>query len=110
MNTSVIVKAQFEAIHKWENAHGEVAFLADYHRHVFHVTLEVEVRHDDREIEFILLKRALEKYLNHIPKKSTLSCEMMAKGVLQWVSATYGARTCSCSIFEDGENGAKVYS
>ena len=31
----------------------DVSFLADLHRHIFHFRVEMEVFHDDRDVEFI---------------------------------------------------------
>ena len=39
----------------------DVSFLGYPHRHIFHFKVEIEVFHDDRDIEFIQFKRWLEK-------------------------------------------------
>lgn len=107
--TFIIVQARFEAQHRWKKAPVAVKFLRQYHRHEFHIGLRIEVRHDDRELEFILVKRALENRLSRLPKKSDLSCEMIADKLIQWVEDKYGGnREISCEVFEDGENGAVV--
>ncbi len=51
-----------EGIHKYPGAVDlpGVEFLANEHRHIFHFRVELQVWHDDREVEFILFKRELE--------------------------------------------------
>ena len=58
----------------------DVSFLGTPHRHIFHFRVEMEVFHDDRDVEFIQFKRWLESWY----KDGTLSldyksCEMMSK-------------------------------
>ena len=60
---SIFVTFQKEGLHRWPDAINfpGVEFLANEHRHMFHFRVEMEVFHDDREVEFILFKRELEK-------------------------------------------------
>ena len=55
------VTFQKEGLHKWPDAtqHPGIEFLANEHRHMFHFRVDLEVWHDDREVEFILFKREL---------------------------------------------------
>jgi hypothetical protein len=113
--TAIVVRTQFEGLHHWPEAPDEVAFLRSPHRHVFHVQLELHVEHDDRELEFILVRRALDKYLATFTEVSVAgvatrgSCEDIAKLVVDWASEKYGSwRALECTVTEDGENGARV--
>jgi hypothetical protein len=59
------VTFQKEGIHKYPQALTDpklkdVSFLGHPHRHIFHFRVDIEVFHDDRDIEFILFKRELE--------------------------------------------------
>ena len=66
----IFVTFQKEGIHRFPEASknpkfatggwDDVSFLANEHRHIFHFRVELEVFHDDREIEFIQFKRWLE--------------------------------------------------
>ena len=56
----IFVTFQKEGIHKYPDAPAGVEFLKYPHRHMFHFRVEIEVFHDDRDIEFILFKRELE--------------------------------------------------
>lgn len=71
----------FEGKHCWPDAvnHEGVEFLSLKHRHIFHVRVIVSVSHDDRDVEFILMKRYLEKYTRDLPLDlHNSSCEMLA--------------------------------
>lgn len=108
--TKIVVRTTFDRLHRWKNAPEAVSFLRDYHRHVFHIELQIEVFHDDRELEFILVKNALNTYLSTFPERSDLSCEMIAKMIIEWARGVApGMRKISCGVFEDGENGAVVF-
>ena len=62
----IFVTFQKEGIHRYPDAPEGVEFLRHPHRHMFHFRVEIEVFHDDRDIEFILFKRELEAlYSNH---------------------------------------------
>jgi len=103
--TNIIVKLQYEAIHNWPKCDlKEVEFLKYPHRHIFHIKCKMEVKHNDRDVEIIMLKRKIEKYLsiqydnNFGPK----SCEMIAEELCELFNLNY------CSVLEDNENGAEV--
>ena len=102
----IFVTTQFEGIHCYPDAPDEVAFLRSPHRHMFHVKYEVEVFHDDRELEFILVKRALEAYVPILKNLEHKSCEMIARAIMEWSDNKYGIRHVRITVSEDGENGA----
>jgi len=64
----------------------------------------VEVNHDDRDVEFILLKKKINKYIAEYPYKfsGTVSCEMMARALMENFNASF------VEVSEDGENGARL--
>lgn len=103
------VSMQKEFIHQYLDAPEEVLFLRNPHRHILHITVEIEVFHDDRELEFILVKRDLEKFLDsqQLTAVSIRSCEMIGLSILTYVQAKYGAnRDVNIGVSEDGENGS----
>jgi len=109
------VQTTFTGLHHWEDAFDEVAFLQNAHRHEFHVTLKIEQTHDDRDVEYIKLKRALDEFLEDYGEEredgkylADRSCEMMAKDILKWTRTQYGVCDMECEVLEDGENGAVV--
>lgn len=111
--TTVIITLQFEAFHNWQGVkealpnNPEIHFLVDRHRHLFYITLEKNVSHDDRDIEIILFKRKVQDYLNSkygCPGElGSRSCEMLAEELLKNFDCT------TVTVLEDNENGAKVY-
>ncbi len=110
-NKRIWVTFQIEGLHKWPDAveHPGVEFLANEHRHMFHFRVDLQVWHDDREVEFILFKRELEGLYN----KGTLqlnykSCEMMADELAEYVKLQYSGRDFTIEVSEDGENGCVV--
>lgn len=113
----VYVKFQLEGFHCWPEAaevFPEVRFLSSRHRHLFHFKCYAKVTHSDRDIEFILLKRHLEKQLRHkfslidetgVPglEFDRMSCEDIANWILDNNESVY-----KVDVSEDGENGAIV--
>lgn len=109
-STHIIVRGQYEGVHCFPEAPDKVAFLRNPHRHIFHYEVEMEVFHDDRELEFILLKRDVELFVINQQWPERVSCEQMARNIGQWLQMEYGFdRFLAVSVFEDNENGAKVY-
>lgn len=102
----VFCKVFFEATHNWENCDiEEVAYLQNEHRHVFHITAYVEVSHDDRDVEFIVLKHRIEEYLQEFyptNKLGSMSCEMLAAELIEAFNLS------KCIVSEDGENGVEI--
>lgn len=109
----VFVTTQFEGMHRWKDAPEQVDFLRSYHRHMFHVRLEVEVVEEDREIEFILLRRELVGLIETLfsGRKMDESCETIAKKIADFMTREKHMcynRAVKCEVSEDGENGAVV--
>lgn len=108
--TTVWVTFQKEGIHCYPAAAEleGVEFLQHPHRHMFHFRAEVEVFHDDREIEFILLKRELSDRYDESINMNYKSCEMLAQGLLTYLMEKYPKRDITVSVSEDNENGATI--
>lgn len=107
MTYTVFCTTRFEASHSWPAAPDPVAFLRDPHRHEFHVRVEVRVDHDDRDIEFIMLKREVDRFIAEDLGEVNFSCEMYADAIKAHVEDEYG-RPARVEVSEDGENGAIV--
>jgi hypothetical protein len=113
IKTTVIVKLQVEGAHYFAKAKElfpEVGFLADRHRHIFHIKACMEVFHDDRDIEFILFKRGVIDYLHSNYHSITsgmlefdnMSCEAIARELRDYFHCEW------VEVWEDDENGARV--
>ena len=110
MMTSIAIRTQFKGLHKYENAPVEVAYLRDLHRHVFYVEVEMRVETTERDLEFILVRNALDDYLEHKAQfEETFSCERMANEICLFLIKQYGERSMKCCVYEDNENGGCVY-
>lgn len=102
------VTVKMEGYHRWPNAPEEVAFLRNEHRHVFEITVHIDIE-TARQAEFFMVQRQLKLFVEHnclIHRGSTLSCEEIAEYILTNFSISYDVRLVKVS--EDGENYAIV--
>jgi hypothetical protein len=106
-------KIQFEGIHCWPSCpFEEVTFLKDPHRHIFSVIVKKEVKHLDRDTEFIILGRLILNFIkNSYPEYSkaanvinlgSTSCEMLAEKILKQFNLE------EVEVWEDMENCGAV--
>jgi hypothetical protein len=106
------VSIQFEGVHCFPAAAidpklAAVSFISKPHRHIFHITVEIQLFHDDRDIEFILFKRWLKAlYKDNILELDHQSCEMISDNLANKIEETYPGRKLKIHVFEDGENGS----
>lgn len=109
MKTQVWCTTSFIAWHMWLQAPLHVDYLKHLHRHVFHVKATVKVAHDNRDVEFITLKREVDEYISKTQKQwgNTWSCEMAALMIGREL-ANLKYHVVSVEVSEDGENGAIV--
>ena len=121
--TEVYCTLQVEGTHSWPDCpFEEVNYLRVTHRHVFHIKAYKRVYHDDRDVEFIMLKHDISNYIinkyGNVKEDRTtgthtstyrrytlcefgaMSCEMIAKELCDEF------RLSRCEVSEDGENGA----
>jgi hypothetical protein len=107
MSTEVLVRFTREGFHQWADAPPHRAYLAHRHRHLFFVEVMVEVRRDDREIEF----HDLLDYCRSLFPGGDLggaSCEQVARALWEAITQRYPGRRVTVGVFEDGEVGARV--
>ena len=118
MNTFIIINTTFDALHHWPDCpedHSQ-SYLRNPHRHLFYIRMKWPVHHDDRDMEFIELKKRVDRRLlmhyapvisEHIIRSANLkgmSCEMLAAWLLeQFPEASY------CRVMEDNENGSEKF-
>jgi 6-pyruvoyl-tetrahydropterin synthase len=106
-NTYIKIRTEFEGYHFYPGAgkiDSKIKFLENEHRHMFKVEVKISVTHTDRELEFFLVKWALQNFIktgNHNHK----SCEMIATDILEnHLLPTYGERYYEVVVSEDGES------
>ena len=111
MRTKIFIKTSFEACHRWKDAPPAVSFLRNYHRHVFHVKVELQVSHNDRQLEFFMVRRSVDRFLKKIyaGRSFDASCERIATTIFEWLWFTAEVPVLSVEVNEDNENGAVVY-
>lgn len=111
--TLVYAQVKIEGRHFWDSAPVEVIYLRNPHRHIFHIKAAVQVKHDDRDVEFIMLGHRITAWLkmrypiygfgaDDMLDFGESSCEMIARELLDRFDLY------SCEVSEDGENGAIV--
>ena len=116
LQTFIGIRFEVEGFHNYPDAsknHGDlVKFLEQSHRHIFKFNCKKRVNHDNRDEEFILLRRKVKQYINRkFPAFESgcecydfgsMSCEMIAKNILKQFDFD------SVEVSEDGENYAVV--
>ena len=87
----------------------DVSFLGTPHRHIFHFKVEMEVFHDNRDVEFIQAKRIMERwYSDGTLQLDHKSCEMMARELNAKCLEQWPSRCYTIEVSEDGENGCRL--
>lgn len=87
----------------------DVSHLASRHMHYFFFKVWVEVRHSNRDIEFIQLRRWLESLYNtNQLELDNASCEMIADNLCEVISQKYPNVDIRIDVSEDNINGAYV--
>ena len=109
--TFIKVRTSFEGFHYYPNA-GDVdpriKFLENEHRHMFEVEVKISVDHLDRELEFFLVKWALQEFIKS-GNQNHKSCEMIATDILEkHLLPRYGDRYYEIVVSEDGESDGIV--
>ena len=116
MKRYIWVTFQKEGIHKYPQAATdpklkEVSFLGNEHRHMFHFKVQLEVFHDDRDVEFILFKRELEGLYDQGTMQADFkSCEMMAEDLYNYIKDHYPDRGCIIDVSEDSPEPSTAFA
>ncbi len=106
--TFIKVRTEFEGYHYYPDAGNideRIRFLENEHRHMFKVEVKISVTHTDRELEFFLVKWALQEFIKS-GNQNHKSCEMIAVDILQnHLIPCYGDnRYYEIVVSEDGES------
>ena len=89
----------------------DVSFLASPHRHVFTFRVWIDVFHNDRELEFIQVKRFCESLYNGqgaVLELDWKSVEMIADDLYVQLAERYPNRSIWIEVGEDNENGCLI--
>ena len=96
--------------HYWEDCpFDEVVFLRNEHHHDFTIFVSCDVEHNDRDIEFIMLRIWLKKFIkntymvdNEIVRFCGRSCEMISSEIKEALIKQYSDKNWKVSVSEDG--------
>jgi hypothetical protein len=87
----------------------DVSHLALRHMHYFFIKVWVEVKHSNRDIEFIQFRRWLESlYGDNILNLNSKSCEMIGEDLYKIISEKYQGVEIRIDVSEDNINGALI--
>lgn len=111
---SIWVTFQRAGFHKYPAALNDpeladVSYLGLKHRHLFKFRIQIQVFHNDREIEFHQFLNFCESLFD----EKTLdidfkSVEMLADDLYMEISVRYPGRDMVIEVSEDGENGCVI--
>ena len=91
-----------------ERSPAEVRFLKDLHRHIFNIKIWFEIHHNDRDLEFFIMKKKVDQainalYINHqYSLYEVWSCEMIAQDLLEFFDPEF--TITKIEVNEDWEN------
>jgi len=106
---TVYATGQFEAWHSWKDAPEEVSYLRVQHRHIFHWKVKIQVTHEDRDVEFITLKKYIQESIPNYSKEDNAgSCEQLCTNLKRTLANKYARKRFKISVSEDKENGATL--
>lgn len=107
LNRNIWVTFQRAGYHCYPDAPQDVLYLRSLHRHMFKFKVQIEVTHDEREIEFHQFLRWLESlYADRQLYMDNRSCETIALELGTKIRERYQDRRLVVEVSEDGECGA----
>lgn len=108
LNKYVFCRFQVEGWHQWPAAKD---YLQYPHRHMFHFDIGISVTNNDREVEFIEMKRQFKgevaRWLSP-GNRLDISCEELAERCVFMAHRMFNSNRIYAEVSEDGENGACV--
>jgi len=85
----------------------DVSHLATRHFHYFNFKVWVEVKHSNRDIEFIQMRRWIDdQYSNGSLELNHQSCEMLSDALFEKLTEKYPDMEIRIDISEEGINGS----
>lgn len=87
----------------------DVSYLGSRHRHLFKFRVEIEIFHNDRELEFHQVLNYCESLYkdNHL-EIDYKSVEMLADDLYVRLADKYPERSMAIEVSEDGECGCRI--
>jgi hypothetical protein len=109
------VTRQTEGLHHWPGAPAGEGYLPQPHRHLFTITVRMQVRHGDREVEIKAFARWLHDQV--LPSLAITLCDsgpadfgtQSYKQITRQIRSQHGEdRWIECEVLEDGILGGGV--
>ena len=86
----------------------DVKYLGHKHRHLFKFKVQIEVFHNDRELEFHQVLNYCESLFEKNIDINSKSVEMLADDIYDFLSMKYPNRDITIDVSEDGECGCSI--
>jgi hypothetical protein len=107
------VTVPLDGLHIFPGAHTDpslqsVSYLAHLHHHMFKITVEMQVFHDEREVELHQFRRWIASLYPDQPMNlGSRSCETIARELHGTIHARYPGRAISIHVDEDAFHGTR---
>ncbi|GAA1961967.1 hypothetical protein [Amycolatopsis minnesotensis] len=109
MTVTVWTTVTAPGFHRWPGATGARSYLADRHRHLFHITVHVAVAHDDRDVEFHDLQDLIRTWWGPVAREcGSASCEDLARQLWTHLREDHQLTPVRVEVSEDAESGATL--
>ena len=86
----------------------DVSYLGERHRHLFKFNVQIEIFHNDRELEFHQVLNYCESLFEKTIEIDYKSVEMLADDLYLHLASKYTGRNMKISVSEDGECGCLI--
>ena len=91
-----------------DQALADVNYLGNRHRHLFKFTVQIQVTHNDRDLEFHQVLNVCESLMRNTIDINHKSVEMLADDLFLQLAIRYPNRKMKISVSEDGECGCTI--
>jgi hypothetical protein len=86
----------------------DVSYLAARHRHLFKFNVQIEIFHNDRELEFHQALTYCESLFENTIEIDYKSVEMLSDDLYLQLASKYPGRNIKIQVSEDGECGCLI--
>lgn len=86
----------------------DVSYLGNKHRHLFKFKVQIEIFHNDRELEFHQVLNYCESLFDKTIDIDFKSVEMLADDLYIQLAGKYPNRSMRINVSEDGECGCEI--
>lgn len=86
----------------------DVSYLGERHRHLFKFNVQIEIFHNNRELEFHQVLNYCESLFEQTIEIDFKSVEMLADDLYLQLASKYPGRNIKISVSEDGECGCLI--